>query len=148
MTCNMLETYMEFLTYYAFVKVPLDGDQNISQSGAEVRGWVHVLRCPHVMAHLHQHVEGVEAVDLVAKSDKTVEFGLNTVEDLIHHQPHHVFTGVAKWMKVKKRLIRQSGKMRMNVQCGASYSEERECLCSMWGSILGSVFPSNSSVSG
>lgn len=93
----------ETLTYYAFVKVPLDGDQHISQSGAEVRGWVHVLCCPHVMAHLHQHVEGVEAVDFVAESDKTVEFGLNALEDLIHHEPHHVFTGVAQWIQVMKK---------------------------------------------
>lgn len=93
----------ETLTYYAFVKVPLDGDQHVSQSGAEVRGRVHVLCCPHVMAHLHQHVEGVEAVNLVAESNKTVEFSLDALEDLIHHHPHHVFTGVTKWTQVMKK---------------------------------------------
>lgn len=105
------------LTHYAFVKVPLDGDQHVSQSGAEVRGWVHVLSCPHVMAHLHQHVEGVEAVDLVAEGDETVEFGLNALEDLIHHQPHHVLTGVAKWTQVMNTdQPPLSGKMRMSVE--------------------------------
>lgn len=137
------------LTYYAFVKVPLDGDQHVSQSGAEVRGWVHVLSCPHVMAHLHQHVERVEAVDLVAEGDETVEFGLNALEDLIHHQPHHVLTGVAKMdTSDEHRSIPLSGKVRMSVEYGASYSEDREGLCSMWGSILAIMFPSNSSVSG
>lgn len=75
----------------AFVKVPFDSDQHISQSSAEVGGRIDVLSCPHVMAHLHQHVEGVEAVNLVAQSDETVQFSLNALEDFIHHQPHHVF---------------------------------------------------------
>lgn len=56
------------------------------------------------MAHLHQHVEGVEAVDLVAQSDETVELGLDALKDFIHHQPHHVLTGVAKWIQVRKKI--------------------------------------------
>lgn len=102
------------LTYYAFVKVPLDSDQYVPQSGAKVRSWVHVLCRPHVVAHLHQHVEGVEAVDLVAERDETVEFRLNALEDLIHHHPHHVFTGVAKWTQEKKK----EKKERLVSRCG------------------------------
>lgn len=78
-------------THNTFVKVPLDSDQHVSQSSAEVGGRVDVLSCPHVVTHLHQHVERVEAVDLVAQSDEAVELRLDALEDFIHHQPHHVF---------------------------------------------------------
>lgn len=78
-------------TYNAFVKVPLNSDQHISQSSAEVRGWVNILSCPHMVTHLHQHVQRVEAVSLVTQSDETVELCLYALEDFIHHQPHHVF---------------------------------------------------------
>lgn len=80
-----------FSTHNTFVKVPLDSDQHISQGGAEVRGWVDVLSCPHVVTHLHQHVQRVKAVNLVPQSDEAVELCLNALEDFIHHQPHEVF---------------------------------------------------------
>lgn len=78
-------------THNTLVEVPLDGDQHIAQCGAEERRRVHVLSCPHMMAHLHQHVERVEAVDFIAQSDQTVQFCLDAVEDLIHHLTHHIF---------------------------------------------------------
>lgn len=78
-------------THNAFVKVPLDSDQHISQSSAEVRRRVNVLSCPHMVTHLHQHVQRVEAVYLVAQSNETVELRLDALEDFVHHQPHHVF---------------------------------------------------------
>ena len=49
-----------------------------------------------MVTHLHQHVERVEAVDLVTQSDETVEFRLNALEDFGHHQSHHVFPLVEK----------------------------------------------------
>lgn len=81
-------------THNAFVEVPLDSDQHVSQSSAQIRGRVDILSCPHMVTHLHQHVERVEAVNLVTQSDKTVELCLNALEDFIHHQPHHVFPSV------------------------------------------------------
>ena len=78
-------------TYNAFVKVPLDSNQHISQSSAEVRGWVNVLSCPYMVTHLHQHGERVETVNLVTQSDEAVELHLDALEDFVHHQPHHVF---------------------------------------------------------
>ena len=78
-------------THNAFVKVPLDSDQHISESSAEKRGRVNILSCPHVVTHLHQHVQRVEAVDLVTQSNQAVELSLDALEDFIHHQPHQVF---------------------------------------------------------
>lgn len=78
-------------THNAFVKVPLYSDQHISQGSAEERGWIDVLSCPHMVTHFHQHVQRVEAVNLVAQSDQAVELGFNALEDFIHHQPYHVF---------------------------------------------------------
>lgn len=79
------------LTHNAFVKVPLDSDQHVSQSSAEERGRVNVLSCPNMVTHLHQHVQRVEAVNFVTQSNQAVELCLNALEDFIHHQPHHVF---------------------------------------------------------
>lgn len=88
-------------THNAFVKVSLDSHQHISQSCAEIRGRVNVLSCPHMVTHLHQHVQRVEAVNLVAQSDEAVELCLDALEDFIHHQPHYIFPG--NWKK--KRTI-------------------------------------------
>lgn len=96
-------------THNAFVKVPLDSDQHISQSCAEVRGRVNVLSCPHMVTHLHQHIEGVEAVNLVTQSDETVELCLNALEDFIHHQPHHVFPE-----SQKERKWREKGRQKQS----------------------------------
>lgn len=38
-----------------------------------------------MVTHLHQHVQRVEAVDLVAQSNETVELRLDALEDFIHH---------------------------------------------------------------
>lgn len=78
------------MTHNALVEVPLDSDQHVAQRGAEEGRRVHVLSCPHMMAHLHQHVERVKAVDFIAQRNQTVQFRLDAVEDLIHHLSHHI----------------------------------------------------------
>lgn len=54
-----------------------------------------------MVTHLHQHVQRVEAVNLVAQSDEAVELCLDALEDFIHHQPHYIFPVNEK----KKRTI-------------------------------------------
>lgn len=88
----LLSSCLWLLTHNTLVEVPLDGDQHVTQRCAKERCGVHVLGCPHVMAHLHEHVERVKAVDFISQRDQTVKFCLNAVEDLIHHLPHHVLT--------------------------------------------------------
>lgn len=70
-------------THNALVEVPLDGDEHVAQCSAEVGGRVHVLGRPHVVAHLDQHVERVEAVHLVAQCDQAVQLRLDALEDLV-----------------------------------------------------------------
>lgn len=105
--CGKLVDVPTIHTHYAFVEVPLDGDKHIAKGGAEIGGRVHILCSPHMVAHLHQHVERVEAVDLVAQCYKTVQLGLDALKDLIHHLPDHVFPGRdERRVKNSKRLIR------------------------------------------
>ena len=46
-----------------------------------------------MVTHLDQHVQRVEAVDLVAQGDEAVELRLDALEDLVHHQAHQVLPG-------------------------------------------------------
>lgn len=87
-TCESLLGF----THNAFVKVPLHGNKNIAKGGAQVGCGVHVLCCPHVMTHLHQHVERVEAVHLVSQSNEVIQLNLYALKDLVHHMSHHFLT--------------------------------------------------------
>lgn len=77
-----------------------------------------------MVTHLHQHVERVEAVNLVAQSDETVELRLDALEDFIHHQSHNVFPETQKERQLRKRLIRSKNKDNSRL-CNSSnkYSE-------------------------